>query len=188
MPFISEELWHAIKDRKTHEALLITQWPTSSGFNEEKLKEVDLLFEIITSIRNIRNTKQIPQKEKLELIICSSKSDELTSLLPSIQKQANLTEIRFEKEKPTQASGFVLKGHEFFVPLAESVDPDSERKRLEDEIKYTKGFLASVEKKLSNERFVSGAPEKVIAIERKKKTEAEEKIKALEEQLKSIVQ
>ena len=186
MPFISEELWHAIKDRKTQEALLVTQWPTSSGFNDEKLKEVDLLFEIITSIRNIRNTKQIPQKEKLELIICSSKSDELTSLLLSIQKQANLSEIRFEKEKPTQASGFVLKGHEFFVPLAEFVDPNSERKRLEDEVSYTKGFLTTVKKKLSNERFVSGAPEKVVEIERTKQREAEEKIKALKEQLTSL--
>ena len=187
MPFISEELWHAIKDRKTVEALLVTEWPSSNGFDRATLEQANLLFEITTSIRNIRNTKQIAKKEKLELIICSAKKDDLTSLVPSIQKQANLSTIKFEDEKPGQASGFVLKGHEFFIPLADSVDSKAEQKRLKNELDYTKGFLLSVEKKLSNERFVSGAPEKVIEIERKKKTEAVKKINALEEQLKNIV-
>lgn len=186
MPFLTEELWHAISERKTKEALLVTQWPTPTEFNESVLTQAELFFKIITSIRSIRNTKQIAQKIKLELVICTSRESELTKLLPSIQKQANLSSIQFADSKPSQSSGFVLKGHEFFVPLAENINPEVEQKKLEEEIKYTKGFLASVEKKLSNEGFVSSAPEKVVEIERKKQSEAKEKIKVLEEQLKSI--
>lgn len=183
MPFITEELWHAIRDRGTKEALLVTQWPVSAGFDETILNQANLLFEIITSIRNIR-TKHMNQEVVLNLIIYTSKESELTDLLASIQKRANLSDIRFESDKPDQASGFVLQGHEFFIPLIEGTDSQTERKRLEDEIKYTTGFLASVNKKLSNKRFVSRAPEKVVEMERTKQAQAIEKIKALEGQLK----
>jgi valyl-tRNA synthetase len=110
----------------------------------------------------------------------------LEQLAPSLIKMAGLEEVKFDQEKPANASGFVFSGHEFFVPLTESIDPEAERKRLEEELAYTRGFLATVDKKLSNERFVAGAPPAVVDIEKKKKADAEMKIKALEEQLKGL--
>lgn len=186
MPFITEELWQAFKGRSADEALIVTEWPKAKAFDETVLKNGELLFEIATNIRNIRNAKQLSPKEKLPLIVVSKDAKTLSELEPSLIKLAGLGELTFTSEKPANAAGFVLSGHEFFVPLADSIDPEAEKARLTEEIAYTKGFLTSVDKKLSNERFVAGAPEQVVAIEKKKKADAEAKIKALEEQLAAI--
>lgn len=186
MPFITEELWQAFAARSNEEALIVTEWPTAAEWNEAVLKEVDLLFEVSTNIRNIRNSKQIAQKETLELVVISKEASVIEKLAPSLKKMANLSDVSIGNEKPANAASFVLANHEFFVPLNETVDAGEEKARIEEELKYNRGFLVSVEKKLSNERFVSGAPEKVVEMEKKKKADAEAKIKALEEQLASL--
>ncbi len=183
MPFITEELWHAFAERSVDEALIVTQWPKAGKWDEKILKNTDVLFEISTNIRNIRNSKQIAQKEALELVVISQDAATIEALIPSLKKMANLSDVSVGTEKPANAASFVLANHEFFIPLGDSVNAEAEKARIEEELKYNKGFLISVDKKLSNERFVNGAPEKVVEMEKKKKADAEAKIKALEEQL-----
>jgi valyl-tRNA synthetase len=185
-PFITEELWHAFKARSADEALIVTSWPKASAFNADILSSAELVFEIATNVRNIRNSKQLSPKEKLPLVVVTKDSKKLSDLEPSLIKLAGLSELTFTSEKPANAAGFVLSGHEIFVPLVDSIDPEAEKTRLTEELAYTRGFLISVDKKLSNERFVSGAPAQVVDIERKKKADAETKIKALEEQLAAL--
>lgn len=185
MPFITEELWHALGERSKDEALIISKWPVAGEYDEALLNNVNTLFEIVTQIRNIRNAKQLGQKESLELII-SADNGKMDSIAASLKKMANVSTIRIGESKPESAASFIADGMELFVPLAGNIDVEAEQQKLQEEIAYTKGFLTSVEKKLSNERFVNNAPEKVVATEQKKKADAEAKIKALEEQLKTL--
>ncbi|MEO1253694.1 MAG: class I tRNA ligase family protein, partial [Bacteroidota bacterium] len=178
MPFITEELWHELKDRQEGKAIIVAEWPKASDVNNSVIKEADLLFEITSSIRNIRNSKGISPKESLELITKSS----IETIATSLEKLANISEVKME-DKPENAFSFVVGSDEFFIPASQSIDIEAERKKIEDELNYTLGFMKSVQKKLSNEKFVKGAPEQVVAMERKKLTDAEAKIKTLEESL-----
>ncbi len=182
MPFITEELWHELKDRSGKEALIISEWPTAEAFNEDILTEADLLFEITSSIRNIRSSKGISPKDSLELI---TNSRSVEAIGESLQKLANVSTIT-KGEKPTSAFSFVIGSDEFFVPASEEVDVEAERKKIEEELNRMQGFKTGVEKKLSNERFVDNAPEKVVAMERKKLADAEAKIKTLKESLEGL--
>lgn len=182
MPFITEELWHQLQDRKPEEALIVTSWPTAAPFEKERLDEADLLFEITSQIRNIRSAKGISPKEPLALITSSVR---VSPVSDALIKLATLSEIK-KAEKPAQAFSFVIGADEFFIPATGSIDLESERKKLEEELTYTRGFKSTVEKKLSNERFINNAPEQVVATERKKLADAEGKIKALEAQLASL--
>lgn len=186
MPFITEELWQAFADRSENEALIVSQWPKADKWDADIIKKADILFEVATNIRNTRNAKQISQKEELELIVISKDEETIESLIPSLKKMANLSSVTLVSDKPTNCASFVLANHEFFIPIGDNIDAEAEKARIEEELKYNKGFLISVEKKLSNERFVSGAPEQVVAMEKKKKADAEAKIKALEEQLTAL--
>ncbi|MEP0986991.1 valine--tRNA ligase [Ekhidna sp.] len=179
MPFITEELWHELKDRKDGEAIIVAEWPKAEKFNNAVLKEADLLFEITSSIRNIRSSKGLSPKEALEL---TTDSKAITSISKSLQKLSNLSAIK-AGDKPTNAFSFVVGSDEFFIPATENIDIEAEKKKIEEELNYTKGFMKSVEKKLSNERFVNGAPEQVVAMERKKLADAEAKLKTLEDSL-----
>ena len=181
MPFITEELWHELKDRQDGEAIIVSSWPKAEAIQDEAIKEADLLFEITSGVRNIRNSKGISPKESLDLITKAS----IGSIGDSLQKLANLSEIKTE-DKPANAFSFVVGSDEFFIPASENVDVEAEKKKIEEELNYTRGFMKSVEKKLSNERFVNGAPEQVVAMERKKLADAEAKIKTLEESLASL--
>lgn len=182
MPFISEELWQQIAERKPEEALVVSAWPKAEPFDETVLKEADLLFEVTSGVRNIRNSKGISPKEKLEVVV-SSKS--IATVGGSLEKLANIT-LNISEEKPANAFSFVVGADEYFIPASENVDIEAEKKKMEEELDYTKGFMQSVSKKLANERFVSGAPEQVVAAERKKLADAEAKIKTLEESLASL--
>lgn len=186
MPFISEELWQNIKERTPKEALIISEWPIAEPYNKEILDEGDLLFEIISSIRNTRNAKGISPKEELQLII-NEREERYRTIEKSLQKMANLSKITFSSEKPEKCLSFVIKSTEYYIPVSEAVDIDAEIEHLKKELEYTRGFLVSVEKKLENERFVNNAPEKVVEMEKKKKSDAESKIKTLEESLKKLV-
>ncbi len=178
MPFISEELWQQFANRDNSEALIISSWPQAKAFDDVILKEADLLFEITSGVRNIRNSKGISPKENLELVTSSN----IDSISTSLEKLANVS-CKNSNEKPENSFSFVVGADEFFIPATENVDMESEKKKLEEELNYTRGFLQSVTKKLANERFVNGAPEQVVANERKKQADAEAKIKTLEESL-----
>ncbi|SNT26152.1 valyl-tRNA synthetase [Ekhidna lutea] len=182
MPFITEELWHELKERKDGEAIIVAEWPKAASFDDTILKEADLLFEITSAVRNIRSSKGISPKETFELTTNSSVVD---SIDESLKKLANISEIK-SGDKPANAFSFVVGSDEFFIPATESIDIEAEKKKIEEELNYTKGFMKSVEKKLSNERFVNGAPEQVVAMERKKLADAEAKVKTLEESLASL--
>ncbi len=182
MPFITEELWHELKERKDGEAIIVAEWPQAESYSEAILKEADLLFEITSSIRNLRNSKGMSPKEELVL---TTDSKAINTIGASLQKLGNLSSIE-SGEKPANAFSFVVGSDEFFIPATENIDMEAEKKKMEEELKYAVGFKTSVEKKLSNERFVAGAPEQVVAAERKKLADAEAKIKTLEESLKGM--
>ena len=183
MPFITEEIYQTLEKRSKDEALIVAKWPEAVSWNPSIINKADILFEICTNIRNIRNSKQIPLKEKLELIVISKDSSVIDSMTSSIKKMANLSVIIFTSEKPTNAVSFILANSEFFIPFGNTIDVEQERIKIKEELEYNQGFLTIVEKKLSNESFVNGAPEKVVEMERKKKADTEAKIQALEEQL-----
>ncbi|MEQ6166455.1 valine--tRNA ligase [Ekhidna sp. MALMAid0563] len=182
MPFITEELWHELKDRKDGDAIIVAEWPKTQSFDEKILKEADLLFEITSSVRNIRSSKGISPKEAFEL---TTNAKAISGIRESLKKLANLSEIK-SGDKPENAFSFVVGSDEFFIPASDNVDMEAEKKKIEEELNYTRGFMKSVEKKLSNERFVNNAPEQVVATERKKLADAEAKIKTLEESLASL--
>ncbi len=181
MPFISEELWQNIRDQKG-QYLMTQAYPEPGSFDEQVLAEGSKFFEILTQIRNLRNAKQLSPKEVLPLTI-NGESQNFNSIRTSLQKLGNIGEIDFSSSKPDNCFSFVVGPTEFYLHSPQGVDTEAEIASLEKELSYNLGFLKSVEKKLSNDKFVSGAPEKVVAMERKKKADAEAKIKALEESL-----
>ncbi|MBT1700833.1 valine--tRNA ligase [Fulvivirgaceae bacterium PWU4] len=184
MPFITEELWHELQQRKEKDCILIASYPVSGSFDQKILDEASLSFEVVTEIRNTRNNKGISPKEALKLVVKNGEQVPLKSFWPVIQKLSNLTEISFAAQAPaTNATPFLVRSIEFFIPFEGKVDVAKEREAILKDIEYQKGFLASVDKKLSNEKFVSGAKPEVVEGERKKKADAEAKIKALEESL-----
>lgn len=180
VPFITEEIWDKMGERTKEDRIIVAPWPTVGTADAELVAGFELAEKAIMEIRRIRNEKQISPKEPLKLFIKGNRDDRFT---PVISKLANLERIETAADAPSGAVGFVIKGIEFFIPLEGLVDASEEKEKLEKELDYAKGFLASVEKKLSNERFVSGAPEQVVQAEKSKKADAEAKIKALEEQL-----
>jgi valyl-tRNA synthetase len=185
MPFITEELWHLIEDRKENDCILISQWPTEGKIDESILSGFGHASEVIQQIRNIRNQKGISPKEQLQLMIKadSTRNQQFDAI---VQKSANLSNIESLNDKPQGALNFMVGTVEYFVPLAQSIDMDAEKAKYADELNYLKGFLESVNKKLSNEKFVANAKPEVIANERKKMEDAQTKIKMIEEQMAAL--
>jgi valyl-tRNA synthetase len=182
MPFLTEELWHFISARATNEALTVSSWSTSEPYDSELITNFEITKEVIAGIRKFRKDKNISFKEKVTVYVTNSSAP-----LPHescIIKLGMLDEI-ICSEAPEDLSGgsFRVSKLEFFIPTLAPEDTEAEKEKLHAELKYTKGFLDSVEKKLANERFVANAPEQVIAIERKKAADAEDKIKMLQKSL-----
>ena len=185
MPFITEEIWQYFNERSKDEALIISDYPKQSKFDKNILTDFEITQEIISAIRNLRKEKNISFKEKLELSILEK--DKINADYNKvIQKLCNISIITKVDKKLDNALAFRVKSNEFFIPFSESIDVDAELKKLTEELDYNKGFLISVQKKLSNERFVNNAPEQVITNERKKEADAISKIAMLEESLKSL--
>jgi valyl-tRNA synthetase len=186
MPFISEEIWSLISERETKEdRLIVAAWPKANTIDEAVLENERISAEVISGIRAIRNEKNIANKDQIELFIkLNEKTDKSFDSL--ISKLGNLSNLEYVDAKVEGALSFRVKSNEYYIPLAGSVNIEEEIATLSEELKYTQGFLNSVMKKLSNERFVNNAPEQVIINERKKQSDAEAKIKALEEQLAAI--
>ena len=184
MPFITEELWHELQSREDKDCIIVAPYPNASTFDRQILDEALWSFEVITEIRNARNTKNISPKEALKLVVRNGEQIPIHSFWSLIRKLSNLSEVVFVKDPPsTNATQFIVRSQEFFIPLEGKVDADKEKESIRKEIEYQKGFLQAVDKKLSNEKFVSGAPSRVLEMERKKKSDAEARIKALEENL-----
>ncbi|MES2589774.1 MAG: valine--tRNA ligase [Bacteroidota bacterium] len=188
MPFIAEELWHLIRERKEGEDIIIAEWPTSTSSVAQNtiLADFTNAEEIITHIRNIRKKNNIANKVKMDLFV--KKNKEINTTFDSVLvKMGNLSQLEYTNDKIANANSFIAQGNEYFIPFGENIDLEAEKLKLEEELEYTKGFLNSVLKKLQNEKFVAGAPEQVLANERKKEADALEKIAILEEKLGSLV-
>lgn len=179
-PFISEELWHELNERTVDEAIVVSPWPEKSPFDAKQVKDFEFAQKLISEIRNIRKSKNISPKEVLRLQIVGTDAPAFAGI---VQKLGNLESIENIGEKPAQAISFLVGSTEFFIPFEGERDVEAERLKVEEELKYAKGFLNGVMKKLSNDRFVQNAPEQVVALEQKKKADTEAKIKLLEEQL-----
>ena len=185
MPFITEEIWQDLAPRKEEESICVAAMPTPKEEEPAMLARFELAREVISSVRNIRNQKNLPQKEQLTLKVVEDENYP-AEFAPVIMKLANLTAIEPTTEKDPTAAAFIVKTTQYFVPLAGMIDTEAEKKKLEEELKYFEGFLRSVMAKLSNERFVQNAPEKVVANERAKQADAEAKIAAIKEQLTAL--
>ena len=185
MPFISEEIWHQIKERSVEDSLILAEWPEVKSFNTKITEEAAQIFEVVSQIRNLRASKGMSPKEALDLSINTQRPELYTRFQAVLEKLANLSSLNFAS-KVENAMSFVVKADECFVPMGDSIDVEEEKAAIQKELEYTKGFLNSVMKKLSNERFVAGAPAQVVENEKKKQADAEAKIKALEESLEKL--
>ena len=189
MPFITEELWQHIYDRKPGESIMTAQLETFEGRDLQAANEIcntfDQLKEIISGVRNIRLQKNIAQKEALEMLVLGENT-QLMAYAEVVKKMANLSAVTVVDSKPEGAASFMVGTTEYFIPLGNLIDVEEELKKLEADLKYQEGFLQSVLKKLSNEKFVSKAPANVIEMERKKQSDAETKIAALKESIAAL--
>ena len=180
MPFITEEIWHAIAERSEGDDIIIAQQPKAQSVDEAILKQFEFTQEVINNVRKVRSDKNIAFRDAIQLVVKGTANKDFDCV---IAKLCNVSEVSYVAEAPAGAFGFIVGSTEFFVPLTGSVDVEAEIKKLVEELKYAQGFLKSVEAKLSNERFVSGAPAAVVDKERKKKADAEAKIAVIEQQL-----
>jgi valyl-tRNA synthetase len=183
MPFITEEIWQQLGERKSGESIMVSLMPERRDFDAQILKQFDLLKEAIVHVRTVRKERNVPMRDVLSLMVLPGDDGYVPRLNPVLQKLVNLDEVQAVSEKVEGAVSFFVKSSEFFVPLESSINVEEELEKLESELKYTEGFLSGVMKKLSNERFVAGAPEKVVAMEQQKRADAEAKIAALKESM-----
>lgn len=185
MPFLTEEVWQHIAERTPNQALIIANWPQVAEFEVSLIKDFDFAAEVISGMRTIRKEKNIAQKEPLELSVLNSGgvSSNMDSIITKLGNVSAITSIETPMEG---ALSFRVKSNEYFIPMSGAIDIEAEIKKINEELDYTRGFLQSVQKKLSNERFVNNAPEKVVAIEKKKAADAEAKIETLEKSLASL--
>ncbi|MBG65802.1 MAG: valine--tRNA ligase [Flavobacteriales bacterium] len=184
MPFISEELWHLIDDRK--DDIIVSKWPNEKNTNEKIINDFDIIKQVISEIRNIRSQYNISIKEKISISIIKHKKINL-NLDSIICKLANLSAIDYISIKPENTVSFLINSNEYFVALKENINIDLQLKKLSKELDYTKGFLKIVMKKLSNENFINKAPVKLVENEKKKKEDAENKILLLERKISSLL-
>ncbi|MBS9774052.1 MAG: valine--tRNA ligase [Tenacibaculum sp.] len=186
MPFITEEIWQTMKERSTDEALIISKYPKIESFDESLISEFEFASEVISNIRTIRKEKNIAFKNTIDLSLINNENvgnrfDDI------IKKLTNIAEFNYVSEKLDGAMSFRVKSNEYFIPIsADNINVEEEIKKLTEELTYTEGFLKSVQKKLSNEKFVNGAPEQVIANERKKEADALAKIETIKASLKAL--
>ncbi|HLP55433.1 MAG TPA: valine--tRNA ligase [Fluviicola sp.] len=181
-PFVAEEIWHLLRERKDGDDIIIAPWPKVKAINETVLKQFTVAEEVITNIRNVRKKNNIANKVRIDLFV-KKNADLDQTFDPVIVKMGNLSQLEYTAEKIGNANSFLVNSNEFFVPFGELVDVEAEKAKAEEELTYIKGFLNSVQKKLQNEKFVAGAPEQVLAGERKKEADALQKIAVLEEKL-----
>jgi valyl-tRNA synthetase len=184
-PFIAEELWHLIRERQEGDDIIIAAWPTVKEPATDILAAFELASEVITNIRNVRKQNNIATKVKMDLFVKENTSVD-RSFDSVIAKMGNLAVLDYVNEKVANANSFLVQSNEYFIPFGDAIDLVAEKKKMEEELNYTKGFLKSVQSKLTNEKFMAGAPDQVVAIERKKEADALQKIAILEEKIAAI--
>jgi valyl-tRNA synthetase len=185
-PFITEEIWHLIRERKDEDCIMIAEWPETLKADADLLKDFDYTKEVVSNIRTIRKEKNLAQKESLELRVIPHEKSYNARFEPLIIKLCNISDLSHIAEKIDGAGTFIVNTNEYFVPLGNLIDTEEEISKLEKELEYNRGFLKTIMKKLSNDRFVNNAPEKVVAMEQKKKSDAEENIRLLESQIEAL--
>jgi valyl-tRNA synthetase len=182
MPFLTEEIWQHIAVRTPEEALIVSTWPEMKVFDAKLIADFENSIEVISGIRTIRKDKNIPFKDTIELRVVNN--DNASTYFDSVvTKLGNITSLGYVSDKVDGALSFRVKSNEYFIPIAGNIDVEAEISKLTTELEYTKGFLKSVQNKLSNEKFVNGAPEKVLANERQKEADALAKIATIEQSL-----
>ena len=186
MPFISEEIWQLLNEREAGASIMVQSWPKAVTLDGEISDKFEMLKEVITGIRAIRKEKDIANKEKLSLFIIPGEKGYIPELNPVLVKMGNLSDLKVVAEEVSGAMSFRVRTSAFYIPFGTSINLEDEVAKIEEELKYTKGFLDSVMKKMSNERFVKNAPAEVVELEKKKQSDAEEKIKILRERLESL--
>ncbi|MCB0804152.1 MAG: valine--tRNA ligase [Bacteroidales bacterium] len=187
MPFITEEIWHFLGERSEEESIMITPMPKAAEFDKNLLDIFSIEKEVVVAVRKLRAEKNIPNKQAIDLFVRkNNKQKAVRTFDKVIMKLCNICEITYVDNKVPNSAGFIVGATEFFVPLGDSVDVEAEITKLEEELNYTRGFLNSVKKKLSNERFVNNAPDAVVDKERKKQADAEARIRVIEEQLAAL--
>ena len=186
MPFITEDIWHLLQERQDGDDIIIAQQPKQQDVDNDILNQFIFTQDVINNIRKIRAEKNISMKEAIELIVVDKEGNVNKEFDSVIMKLCNVSSVNYVTENPQDAFGFLVKAVEFFIPVTDNIDTEAELKKLEEELKYAQGFLKSVEAKLSNEKFVNGAPAAVVDKERKKKSDAEAKIKVLEQQIAAL--
>ncbi|MEX2349639.1 MAG: valine--tRNA ligase [Flavobacteriaceae bacterium] len=182
MPFLTEELWQNLAKRSPEEALIVSQWPEQRAANTALVSEFEFASEVISGIRNIRKEKNISFKDTINLSVMNAENftNEFDSI---IVKLCHIETLSYVTDKVDGALSFRVKSNEYFIPMAGAINIEEELEKLKEELKYTEGFLKSVQGKLANERFVSNAPEAVVASEKSKEADAKAKIKMLKESI-----
>lgn len=185
MPFLTEEIWQFMEERSSEEALIISTYPNLEKVNERLIADFELVKEAVSGIRTIRKEKNIAFKDAIELSVINNENLD-ASYNSVIKKMGNISNLEMVTEPLDGALTFRVKSNEYFIPVLGAINVEEEIKKLTDELNYTEGFLKSVQKKLSNERFVNNAPEQVVASEKKKEADALAKIETIKASLASL--
>ncbi|MEP1488663.1 MAG: valine--tRNA ligase [Algibacter sp.] len=185
MPFLTEDIWQYISERTPEEALIVAKWPEVKPINKAIISEFEFASEVISGIRTVRKEKNIAFKDAIAFSVINNENTNST-FDDVIVKLGNLEGIDYVSEAVEGALTYRVKSNEYFIPMEGSIDVEAEIKKLTEELNYTEGFLKSVQKKLSNERFVAGAPEQVVASEKKKEADALAKIETIKASLVSL--
>ncbi len=185
MPFLTEEIWQFLEKRTPEKALIVASWPEQKPYDQALLNGFEFASDVVSGIRTIRKEKNIAFKNTIELLVLNKES-QTKDFDAIITKLGNISNLTYTNETVENALSFRVKSNEYFIPANDTIDVAAELLKLEEELKYTEGFLKSVQKKLSNERFVSGAPEQVVASEKKKEADAVAKIDTLKASLKNL--
>ena len=185
MPFLTEEIWQFLTKRTPEEALIVASWPEITPFDQNILEGFEFASDVVSGIRTIRKEKNIAFKNTIEFLVLNKES-QTKDFDAIISKLGNISKLTYTNETVENALSFRVKSNEYFIPANDTIDVEAEILKLKEELKYTEGFLKSVQKKLSNERFVSGAPEQVVASEKKKEADAIAKIETLNASLKNL--
>ena len=186
MPFITEEIWQLLEKRESGDTIMDQAFPSTKKFDAVVLKAGEQMKEIVTAIRNIRKDKNIPFKEPLHLVVKDINGQYDHHFEPVIQKLGHIDKVDFTDEEIKGVLSFRVQSIEIYVPLDDEADHEEELEKLQEELKYTKGFLKTVMKKLDNERFVGSAPAQVVKKEQQKKEDAEKKIEVLEARISNL--
>jgi valyl-tRNA synthetase len=174
-----------LEERTPEQALIVASWPELKPYDSEMLEGFEFASDVVSGIRTIRKEKNIAFKNTIEFLILNNES-QTKDFDAIISKLGNISNLSYTTETVENALSFRVKSNEYFIPANDTIDVAAEILKLEEELKYTEGFLKSVQKKLSNERFVAGAPEQVVASEKKKEADAVAKIETLNASLKNL--